>query len=176
MIEWLYNNFLNALCALFFAVIGYFAEIQGAVHVMWAALALDLVSGIMASMIARREEFSMSKAFVAVGRAIGVTVLVLLLYGMDKEMHQDFAATYNIAAWLFAGFYAYSAAGNMDDLFGGKIFKVFKGFFMKRVQDQTGVDINDGSVHYNAPLWPSSQNNWQSANNHINNTQNENGD
>ena len=141
MTDWLYNHFYNALCALFFAVIGYFTEIQGAIHVMWAALLFDLLTGVLASVWKRREKLSMSKLFIAVGRAIGASFLVALLYAMDKEMHQELAASYNIAAWLISGFYAWSASENMDDLFGGRIFRILKGFIEKRVEDQTGIDI-----------------------------------
>jgi len=143
MIDWLYDHFYNTVCAVFFAVIGYFNEIQGAVHVMWAALALDLVVGILASVIKRKEKFDMSKAFTGIGRAIGATCLVALLYGMDKEMHQSVAATYNIAAWLVSGFYAWSASENMDELFGGRIFGLLKMFFEKRVEDQTGINLEE---------------------------------
>jgi len=129
------------------AIIGYFSEIQGAVHVMWATLAFDLIAGIMASLLKRKEKFSMSKAFTAVGRAIGATVLVALLYAMDKEMHQEVAATYNIAAWLIAGFYVWSASENMDQLTGGQIFRVLSGFIEKRVEDTAGIELNDNKIH-----------------------------
>ncbi len=141
MANWLSDHFYNTLCGIFFAVIGYFSNIQGAVHVMWAALAFDLVVGILASIVKRKEKFSMSKAFTAIGRAIGATVLVALLYAMDREMHQEVAATYNIAAWLIAGFYAWSASENMDHLAGGKIFRMLAGFIEKRVEDTAGIDL-----------------------------------
>jgi len=141
--DWLYNHFQNTICAVFFAIVGYFTEIQGAVHVMWAALAFDLITGILASMVKRHEKFCMSKAFTAIGRAIGATALIALLYAMDKEMHQEVAATYNVAAWLICGFYAWSASENMDDLFGGKLFRILKDFFAKRVEDQTGIQLEN---------------------------------
>jgi len=148
MIDWLSNHFYNSICALFFAVIGYFSEIQGAIHVMWAALALDLVVGILTSVIKKREKFSMSKAFIGIGRAIGASCLVALLYAMDKEMHQEVAATYNIAAWLISGFYAWSASENMDTLFGGRIFGILKTFFAKRVEDQTGIKLKESESEF----------------------------
>jgi len=180
MTDWICDHFYNALCAIFFAIIGYFTEIQGAVHVMLAALVIDLIFGISASMIKRREKFSMKKVFIAIFRAIGAIVLVALLYAMDKEMNQKVAATYNIAAWMICGFYAWSASANMDDLFGGRIFGILKSFFAKRVEDQTGVNLNDGSVHSRPPSYPSVPINWPSnTNTNINqnqNLQNENGD
>ena len=60
-------------------------------------------------------------------------------------MHQELAASYNIAAWLISGFYAWSASENMDTLFGGRLFAILKGFLEKRVEDQTGIDIQKTS-------------------------------
>lgn len=143
MTSWLYNHIYNTLCGLFFAVVGYFAEINGAIHVMWAALLFDLITGILRSLIRRKQRFSMSRLFTAISRAIGATVLVALLYAMDKEMHQEIAASYNIAAWLISGFYAWSASENMDELTGGRIFKILKGFLEKRVETTTGINLNE---------------------------------
>ena len=140
--NWLYDHFYNTLCAVFFAVIGYFAQIQGAVHVMWAALAIDLASGILAALIKRKEKFQMAKVFTAIGRAIGATILVALLYAMDREMKQTFAASYNIAAWLISGFYAWSASENMDELFGGRIFRILKCFISRLVEESSGINLN----------------------------------
>jgi len=106
-------------------------------------LAFDLVTGILASVLKKKERFSMTKFFTAVARAIGATVLVALLYAMDKEMKQEIAASYNIAAWLISGFYAWSASENMDTLTGGRIFGILKGFLEKRVEENTGVNLNE---------------------------------
>lgn len=140
---WLYERFYNAICGLIFAIAGYFLEIKGAVHVMWAALALDLAFGILASVVKRGEKFSMKKAFVGVGRAIGSTSLVALLYAMDKEMHQDVAASYYIAAWVISGFYAWSINQNLETLFGGGIFTLLKKIFSRRLREQAGINIEN---------------------------------
>ena len=88
----------------------------------------------------------MSKLFVAIERAVGATVFVALLYAMDKEMDQNIAASYNIAAWLISGFYAWSALENMDQLTGSRIFGILKLFIAKRVEDNTGIDITEKEV------------------------------
>jgi uncharacterized membrane protein YeaQ/YmgE (transglycosylase-associated protein family) len=131
---------------LFFALIGYFTEIQGAIHVMWAALLFDLIAGLANSMITKKERFSMPKFFVAIVRAIGASVLVAILYAMDKEMNQKIAASYNIAAWLISGFYVWSASENMDQLTGGRIFGILKGFLGKKIEKDTGIDLNDDTM------------------------------
>lgn len=141
--NWIREHLLNLLCGYLFSMIGYFFEIKGAVHVMWLAIAFDLIAGITASTIRRKEKFSMDKFFTAIGRAIGVTVFVGLLYAMDKEMHQTVAASYYIAAYLISGFYAWSFLTNMDEMFGGRIFKLLKNAVVKNVEKETGVNINE---------------------------------
>lgn len=146
MTDWICNHFYNWLCGLFFALIGYFTEIQGAIHVMWAALLFDLIAGLANSLITKKERFSMTKFFVAIVRAIGASVLVALLYAMDKEMNQKIAASYNIAAWLISGFYVWSASENMDQLTGGRIFGILKGFVSKKIEKDTGINLNDDTM------------------------------
>ena len=108
---------------------------------MWGAMAVDLVFGVMASVFKRGENFSMKKFFVAVGRCLALTVLVSLMYAIDKETSQDVASSYRIAAWFFSFWYAIGATKNMDELFGGKIFKAATGFLNRQVQEKTGVDV-----------------------------------
>ena len=143
MTDWLYNHFYNTVCGIFFAIIGYFTEIQGAIHVMWAAILLDLFAGILASVYKRNEKFSMVKFFLAIDRAFAVTVFVALLYAIDRETHQEIAASYNIAAWIISGFYAWGWLENMGQLTGSRIFEILKGFLKKRVEDNTGIDISE---------------------------------
>lgn len=127
------------------AVLAYLAEIKGAVHVMWIIIAFDLLAGIAVSVWKRKEKFCMKKVFIAIGRTIGVTVFVALLYAMDKEMHQKTVASYNIAAWLVSGFFLWSFAENMHDLTGGRIFEILKSYINKRVENTTGVDLKPAS-------------------------------
>ncbi|WP_321321476.1 phage holin family protein [Labilibaculum sp.] len=139
--NWFSTHIGNTIAGIALAVLAYLAEIKGAVHVMWIIIAFDLIAGIMASLIKRKEKFCMKKVFVAIGRAIGVTVFVALLYAMDKEMNQKTIASYNIAAWLISGFFLWSFAENMFDLTGGRIFEILKTYINKRVENTTGVDL-----------------------------------
>ncbi|MBL7970910.1 MAG: phage holin family protein [Prolixibacteraceae bacterium] len=140
---WLYRAFTDLVCSIFFAAIAYFFEVQGAIHVMWGAMAVDLVFGVSASVFRRGEKFCMKKFTVAVGRCLALTILVGLMYAIDKETSQDMASSYRIAAWFFSFWYVIGATKNMDELFGGKIFKAFNSFLNRQVQDRTGVDIQD---------------------------------
>jgi phage-related holin len=142
MINWISNHLFNAICGVVTAILAYFAEIQGAVHVMWAIMAFDLVTGILSSVIIRKQKFSMSKVFLGIGRAFVASIFVFFLYAMDKEMKQTFAASYNIAGWLVSGFYLWSASENADELFGGRIFGVLKYFFARKVESASGYNLN----------------------------------
>ena len=138
---WLYKHVEDLICGWFTAALCYFFEIKGAIHVMLIIIAFDLIAGITASVWRRKESFSMEKFFLAVGRAFVFTSFVLLLYAVDREMHQQVAASYYIAAWIISGGYLWSFLKNGDTIFGGRIFKMLQGFLRKEVQEKTGVDI-----------------------------------
>lgn len=138
---WIYESFTSLICSIFFAASAYFFEMQGAIHVMWAAMAIDLVFGVMASVFKRGEKFCMKKFFVAVSRCMSLTILVGLMYAIDKETSQDVASSYRIAAWFFSAWYTIGATKNMDEMFGGKIFSAFSSFLSRQVEQKTGVDM-----------------------------------
>lgn len=143
MLNWWSDHFWNTVAGFFFAIIAYFAEIKGAVHVMWSAFLIDLFIGIIASYQVKKEKFSMKKAFVALERMIIATVVVMLLYAVDKEMNQNIVSMYNIVAWVITGFMIYSIAENGFQMTGGKLFLVIKSLLRKKVQDNTGVDLEN---------------------------------
>jgi hypothetical protein len=141
LINWSTDHYWNFVTGVFFAFISYFAELKGAFHVMFAAFLLDLCLGILASKTARKERFSMRKLFIAFERMVIAYALVMLLYAMDREMKQDTFSLANISAWLVTGFLAYSAAENGYEVTGGKLFLTIKSLIRKKVQDNTGIDI-----------------------------------
>jgi len=143
MINWTYAHYWNFVTGVFFAFLSYFAEMKGAFHVMFAAFIVDLITGILASKITRKERFSMRKFFVAFERMLITYALVMILYAMDREMHQDTFSLANISSWLITGFLAYSAAENGYQLTGGKLFLSVKTMIRKKVQENTGIEIED---------------------------------
>lgn len=143
IINWSSDHYWNFVTGLFFAFISYFAELKGAFHVMFVAFILDLCLGILASKAARKEKFSMRKLFIAFERMVIAYALVMLLYAMDKEMKQDTFSLANISGWLITGFLVYSAAENGYELTGGKLFLSLKSLIRKKVQDNTGIDIEE---------------------------------
>jgi len=145
-IKWMCNQIEIILCSWFTAALCYFLEIKGAIHVMLAIMAFDLLAGIIASMWRRQEHFSMSKFSLAAARASIFIVFVLLIYALDKETHQDFAATYYIAVWIISGGYLWSFLKNAAQIFGGGIFKILQAFVKKQVEEKTGFDITEKEV------------------------------
>lgn len=140
-LNWSVDHYWNIVTAIFFAVLSYFADIKGAFHVMFAAFTVDMVLGIMASKKIKNEKFSMTKFFLAIYRMMISTALVMLLFAMDKEMHQDTVSLANGVAWLISGFLAYSAAENGYQLTGVKLFLSIKKQIKKKVKDVTGFNI-----------------------------------
>jgi hypothetical protein len=140
-INWADNHIGHLLTAIIFAVFAYFAEIKGAIHVMWASFIIDLMIGILVSVRIRKQRISIGKAFVAFERMAVATAVVLLLYAMDKEMGQTFVKSYNIVAWIICGFMVYSILENGYKLTRSRFLIALKSLINKKVQDNTGVDI-----------------------------------
>jgi hypothetical protein len=141
--NWFSDYFWNIITGFIFAVLAYFSEVKGAIHVMWAAFILDLIIGIIASRRIRKEPFKMEKAFIAFSRMCIASLLIMLLYAMDREMTQDFISMYKTTAWIISGFTAYSIAKNGFELTGSKLFLIIKSTIGKKVEENTGVNIED---------------------------------
>lgn len=142
LINWWSDHFWNFVAGVFFTLIAYFAELKGSIHVMWIAFVLDLIIGIWASLHAGGK-FSMEKAFVAFQRMGLASMLVMLLFAMDKEMDQDYISMYKIISWLISGFLAYSIAENGFKITGDKLFLVIKSTIKKKVSERADVDIEN---------------------------------
>lgn len=140
--EWISDHFIHVICGYFLAILGYFFEIKSAVNVMLIAILFDFILGLTNSVIRRKEKFSMEKFSLAILRALIVTSFVALLFAIDKETHQTFAASYYIACWIISVSYAWSALKNADHLFKNKIFKVLRKTVEIKVKDETGVDLS----------------------------------
>ena len=143
LVNWTFDHYWNFVSGIFFAFLSYFADLKGAFHVMFAAFMLDLFLGIITAKTVRKERFSMKKFFVAIERMVIAYALVMLLFAMDKEMHQDTINLADTAAWLITGFLAYGAADNGFKLTGGILFLNVKKFIRKKFQDNTGIDIEN---------------------------------
>ncbi len=143
LINWSFSYYWNIVSGLFFAFFAYFANIKGAFHVMFAAFILDLFLGIITAKTVRKERFLMKKFFLAIQRMLITYSLVMLLFAMDKEMHQHTIDLANTASWLVTGFLIYGAADNGFKLTGGMLFLSIKSFIRKKFKDNTGIDFEN---------------------------------
>lgn len=146
LLYWSIDHYWNFVTGIFLAFLAYFADIKGAFHVMFAAFLIDLILGIWASRKARKEKFNMKKFWIAWERMLISYAIIMLLFAMDKEMKQDTVSLANIASWIISGFLAYSAAENGFEITGGKIFIIIKSFLKKKVEDNTGVDLDNNKT------------------------------
>jgi len=142
IINWWSDHLGNFIAAVFLAIITYFAEIKGTIVVMFAAFCLDLLLGIIASRKVDKEKFKMSKFFTAIERIMIACLLIMLLFSMGKEMRIA-VDLYNFAAWMVTGFILYSAAENGYRMTGGKFFLMIKNLIRKKVEENTGIDIDN---------------------------------
>ena len=142
LIDWSFAHYWNLVTGIFFAFMGYFTEMKGAFHVMFAAFILDIFLGIIASRSIKKEKFSMHKFFIGIKRMLISYALVMLLFAMDKEMHQHTINLADTAAWIITGFLIYSATDNGFQITGNKIFMALKTFVHDKVQENAGIDID----------------------------------
>lgn len=141
--DWTVDHFWNFFTGIFFAFFAYFSEMKGAFHVMFAAFVLDVLLGIWNSRKVAGERFSMTKLFIAFERMFISYALVMILYAMDKEMHQDTVSLANLSSWIITGFLAYSAAENGYEITGGKFFKSLATLIKNKVKDNTNIDLDE---------------------------------
>ena len=143
LLDWIISHTVNLITGLFLAALAYFANLKGAIHVMWAAFILDLLVGYLTSRKLRNERFNISKAFIMLERMLIASAVLLLLFALDKETNQEFIHVYNLMAWLISGMLCYSLLDNGDKLTGGKFFTTLKTFLGSRIKEQTGVDPSE---------------------------------
>lgn len=142
LVNWSIFHYWHFVTGFFFAFFSYFEEIKGNFHVMFAAFAIDLFIGILASKRIRKEKFSMTKFFVAMYRLLISVAIVMLLFANDKVTNQNTVDLANITSWLITGFLTYSVAENGYALTGGKLFLAVKSVIRKKVEDNTGISID----------------------------------
>src|SRR5512135_1784315 len=144
LLDWIISHAWNLITGIVLAALAYFANLKGAIHVMWAAFILDFLLGYITSHKLRKERFSMNKAFIMLERMLIASAVILLLFAIDKETGQEYIQVYNIMAWLISGMLCWSVLDNGDKLTGGKFFGTIKTFLSNKIKEQTGVELENG--------------------------------
>lgn len=139
--SWIIQHIWNIICAIFVGLIGYFMPVENLVHVMSAAIIFDLFTGILASH-KRGIGIKSLRLWRTVYKLFYSVVIVMLLFGMDKEMGVKFIQMHKLVAWLITGFEIWSILENVSVISNLRIFIILKSFMTDKIKEQTGVDIN----------------------------------
>ena len=142
LLNWYTAHIWNFIASVFFAFFAYFTDLKGAFHVMFASFVIDIIVGVWHSVSIKQLKFSMYKFFIAIKRMLIAFALVMLLYAADKEMGQDTVRMSKTVGYLITGFVIYSIAENGYKITGGRLFISIKSMIRKKVQDNTGIDID----------------------------------
>lgn len=130
-----------------------FAAIMGFLEPLWVMMLwflifimVDFVSGIYASWV-EGQLITSHKMQKTVIKFIMYSTAIFLLHGIDVYMI-SFTKLYlaRIGATLICGIELYSVFENCYRITGNAVFKVLTQFTMKKIKEQTGVELDDKLV------------------------------
>lgn len=129
----------------------FFAAIMGFLEPLWVMLlwflifiAVDFVTGIYASLV-EGKLITSNKMQKTVVKFVMYATAVFLLHGIDAYMI-TFTKLYlaRIGCTLICGIELYSIFENCYRVTGNPVFKILTQFTLKKIEENTGVDLNDG--------------------------------
>lgn len=103
----------------------------------------DMITGIHASLL-EGEHIKSYKLQKTVQKFVLYSMSIFLLHGIDMYM-LPFMSCYlaNIGSCLICGIELYSVLENCYRITGNEVFRVLTKFTLKKIKDQTGIDIKD---------------------------------
>ena len=107
--------------------------------VVFAALALDFITGVIASM-KNGKGFKSRRAWRSVYKLAFILAIIALMFAIDKEI--PVIKLHIVFAWIIVGFEVWSILENMAKIIDHPIFRILKRFMEDKIKDNTGVDIN----------------------------------
>jgi phage-related holin len=107
-------------------------------------IAVDFVTGIYASLV-EGKLITSNKMQKTVVKFVMYATAVFLLHGIDAYMI-TFTKLYlaRIGCTLICGIELYSIFENCYRVTGNVVFKILTQFTLKKIEENTGVDLNDG--------------------------------
>ena len=125
------------------SLIGFFEPISVLLLWMFIFIIADTITGIHASIV-ERKIIESCKLKAIIYKTLTYCLTIVLLEGIDKYMIV-FSTCYlaNIGATIICGIEFYSILENFYRITGNKVFKVLTKFTLKKIQDETGVTIDD---------------------------------
>lgn len=106
-------------------------------------IACDFITGISAS-IKERKIITSNKMSRTVKKLMMYSMVIVLVHAIDKDMiiWVDLGLA-RICATIICGIELYSILENCYRLTGNQVFKVLTQFTLKKIENETGVDIKE---------------------------------
>lgn len=138
MVKWLYIHSPNFATGMVVGMAGYFSPVKGVVHVMVAAIFLDLILGVFAAL--KRGIGIKSHKLWRTGYKLIISIaLVLLTFSVDKEM--GFFEMHKLVAWVIVGFEVWSILESAGKITEHKAFRLLKKIMEDKIKEKTGVKL-----------------------------------
>lgn len=128
----------------FMAIMGFLEPLW--VMMLWFLIFImvDFITGIYAALV-ERQIITSNKMQTTVIKFIMYSTAIFLLHGIDVYLI-SFTKLYlaRIGATLICGIELYSIFENCYRVTGNVVFKILTQFTLKKIEENTGVDLNDG--------------------------------
>lgn len=139
--------FWEFLCGIAGIVLGYFLPIRDMVNFIVLLFLIDVFLGYLAAKKLRGEKFSTRIIWrTTMPRMLISLLLIVVAYMWDTIFKQEFVQTYNLVAWFVAGVLIFSIGKNGYKITKWEVFSNLTGIFQKKIQEQTGIDIEDSPL------------------------------
>lgn len=139
----IFENFCAMLCGFLMSILGYFLPVKDIVHLLILFFILDVIFGYWAARKLKKERFSVKIIWKhTMPRMLLSIILVLGAFMWDDVFKQDLVSTYKIVGWFIAGVLLFSIAENGYLITRWEIFPKIRQLIGKRIQDNTGIDID----------------------------------
>lgn len=128
------------------SVLGFFEPLWVLMLWFFIFIGFDFLTGICAAYV-ERQEITSNKMRKTVGKFISYALTIVLLHGIDVYM-LPFEALYmaRIGATIICGIELHSIFENCYRVTGNRVFLVLTQFTLKKIEQQTGVEIDDKVV------------------------------
>ena len=135
------------VCGILGIILGYFLPIKDMVNFIVFLFLVDVLLGYLAAKKLRGEKFSTHIIWhKTMPRMLISFLLICVAYMWDTTFKQEFVHTYNLVGWFISGVLIFSIGKNGYTITKWEVFAGLTSLFQKKIQEQTGIDINDINI------------------------------
>ena len=125
------------------SILGFFEPLWALMLWFFIFIACDFVTGISAA-IKERQIITSNKMSRSIKKLLMYSMVIVLVHAIDDDMFTFVnLGLARICATIICGIELYSILENCYRLTGNTVFKVLTQFTLKKIEDNTGVDIRD---------------------------------